>query len=53
VSFGLGEIPGSHGADYEDDFWDVASCGLVEINRRFEGAYCLHHQGDALVVEAD
>jgi hypothetical protein len=25
-------------------FWDVASCSLVEIERRFTGAYCLHHQ---------
>jgi hypothetical protein len=22
-------------------FWDVASCSLVEIGRRFKGAYCL------------
>jgi hypothetical protein len=27
-------------------FWDVASCSLVEIDRRFRGAYCLHHQDD-------
>jgi hypothetical protein len=27
-------------------FWDVAPCSLVEIDRRFTGAYCLHHQGD-------
>jgi hypothetical protein len=27
-------------------FWDVAPCSLVEIYRRFRGAYCLHHQGD-------
>jgi hypothetical protein len=26
-------------------FWDIAPCSLVEINRRFRGAYCLHHQG--------
>jgi hypothetical protein len=24
-------------------FWDVAACSLVEIDRRFRGAYCLHH----------
>jgi hypothetical protein len=24
-------------------FWDVAPCGLVDIDRRFRGAYCLHH----------
>jgi hypothetical protein len=27
-------------------FWDVAPCSVVEIDRRFRGAYCLHHQGD-------
>jgi hypothetical protein len=25
-------------------FWDVAPCSLVEIERRFRGAYCLLHQ---------
>jgi hypothetical protein len=25
-------------------FWDVASCSLVETDRRSTGAYCLHHQ---------
>jgi hypothetical protein len=37
-------------------FWDVASCSLVHFDRCFEGAYCLHHQGDeqlvALMMEA-
>jgi hypothetical protein len=33
-------------------FWDIAPCGLVEIDRRFVGAYCLHYQGDAVVMEA-
>jgi hypothetical protein len=23
-------------------FWNVASCLLVDTNRRFRGAYCLH-----------
>jgi hypothetical protein len=27
-------------------FWDVAPCSLVEVDRRFKGAHCLHHQGD-------
>jgi hypothetical protein len=27
--------------------WDVAPRSLVEIDRRFRGAYCLHHQGDS------
>jgi hypothetical protein len=26
-------------------FWVVARCNLVEVCRRFRGAYCLHHQG--------
>jgi hypothetical protein len=30
------------------DFWDVAPCSLVETDRRFKGAYCLHHQGNPL-----
>jgi hypothetical protein len=32
-------------------FRDVALCSMVETDRRFRGAYCLHHQG-ALVMEA-
>jgi hypothetical protein len=28
------------------DFWDVAPCILIEIGRRFRGAYCLRHQDD-------
>jgi hypothetical protein len=31
-------------------FWDRAPCSLVEIDRRFRGVYCLHHQ--ALIIEA-
>jgi hypothetical protein len=27
-------------------FWDVAPCSHVEVDRRFIGEYCLHHQGD-------
>jgi hypothetical protein len=27
-------------------FLDVASCSLVEVDRRFRGECCLHHQGD-------
>jgi hypothetical protein len=26
-------------------FWDVMPCGSCK-NRRFEGTWCLHHQGD-------
>jgi hypothetical protein len=25
--------------------WDNAACSLVEVDRRFGCAYCLHHQG--------
>jgi hypothetical protein len=24
--------------------WDIESCCLIAINRRFRGAYCLNHQ---------
>jgi hypothetical protein len=27
-------------------FWDVLPCSQVDVDRRFWGAYCLHHQGD-------
>jgi hypothetical protein len=27
-------------------FRDVAICCLIEVELRFIGAYCLHHQGD-------
>jgi hypothetical protein len=30
-------------------FWDAALCSLIEINRHFRGAYCLHRQGDLRV----
>jgi esterase/lipase superfamily enzyme len=30
-------------------FWDVAVYSLVEIDRYFIGAYCLHHQGDEMM----
>jgi hypothetical protein len=26
-------------------FWDIAPCSLVDIDRRFGGAYYLHYQG--------
>jgi hypothetical protein len=26
-------------------FWDAAPCSLVETDRRFRGAYYLHHEG--------
>jgi hypothetical protein len=24
-------------------FWDIEQCSLVEVYRRFRGAYCLNH----------
>jgi hypothetical protein len=32
-------------------FWYIAPCSLVEVNRRFRSAYCLHHQGDNYSIE--
>jgi hypothetical protein len=29
-------------------FWDVVSCSLVEVDRRFRNVYCLHYQCDHL-----
>jgi hypothetical protein len=34
-------------------FWDTAPCGLVEVDRRFGGAYSLYHQGRIKVYEVD
>jgi hypothetical protein len=28
-------------------FCDVGPCTLIDVNRRFRGAYCLRHQGIA------
>jgi hypothetical protein len=33
-------------------FWNVARCSLVETDRRFRGAYCLHHLPDDGAVRA-
>jgi hypothetical protein len=27
-------------------FWDLAPCSIVEVDRRFRGAYYLRYQGD-------
>jgi hypothetical protein len=35
----------------EGAFWDVPLCGVIEVNRRFRGAYCLRRQG-AEMMEA-
>jgi hypothetical protein len=31
-------------------FWNISPCSHVEVDRRFRGAYCLHHQGDSVIV---
>jgi hypothetical protein len=30
--------------------WDVTPCILVEVDRRFRGAYCLNHHSDEVMV---
>jgi hypothetical protein len=30
-------------------FWYIAPCNLVEVDRRFTDAYCLHYQGDEFI----
>jgi hypothetical protein len=27
-------------------FWDVLPCSQIDVDLRFRGACCLHHQGD-------
>jgi hypothetical protein len=36
----VGEISGYHGGEKMTVFWDVAPCSLVEVYRRFRGAFC-------------
>jgi hypothetical protein len=45
----LNEISGSHPGEMAV-FWDVATCNLVEIDRRFRDVYCLHYQGAGIAV---
>jgi hypothetical protein len=26
--------------------WDILPCSQIDVDRRFRGARCLHHQGD-------
>jgi hypothetical protein len=33
--------------------WDIAPCSLVEVDRRFGSAYCLHHKGFEWFIEDD
>jgi hypothetical protein len=32
-------------------FWDILPCKLI-VDRRFRGAYCLHHHHSSLMMEA-
>jgi hypothetical protein len=41
----MSEISGSHGAEYEDDYF-AAPCSMVEDYRRLKGACCRRHQGN-------
>jgi hypothetical protein len=42
------DIISTHGAcQTEICVEDVEPCSLVRVDRRFRGAYCLHHQGDS------
>jgi hypothetical protein len=36
----------------EAAFWSNAPCNIAEIDKRFRGAYCLHHQG-AVMMEVE
>jgi hypothetical protein len=27
-------------------FWDIAPYSVIEVDRRFRGAFCRHHQDD-------
>jgi hypothetical protein len=41
------EISGTHGNGMKlAVFWVVVLCSLVEVYRRFRGAYCLHRPDD-------
>jgi hypothetical protein len=31
-------------------FWNIVPCNLVDVNGRFRGAYCLHHQSSSLFI---
>jgi hypothetical protein len=42
------EISGSYSDECEEiAFWEILPCSLVEADRRFGGACCLHHIPDA------
>jgi hypothetical protein len=31
-------------------FWDIVPCSFIEVDQRFRGAYCLHHQGNKCIT---
>jgi hypothetical protein len=33
-------------------FWDILSCSQIDVDRRFKGAYGLHHVGDERDLES-
>jgi hypothetical protein len=48
------EMSRSCGSEYEDErFLGKTPYSLVEVYRRFRGAYCLHHQGKILAGPTD
>jgi hypothetical protein len=45
AQFSRFKVPTAAGMDMIA-LWNIALCGLVEVDRRFRGAYCLHHRPD-------
>lgn len=33
--------------------WDISPHNLIEIDRRFRDAYCIHQEGDDTSVQSD
>jgi hypothetical protein len=27
-------------------FWDTAPCSIIDVDQRFRGVYCIHHQSN-------
>lgn len=38
-------ILGAYDGDYEDVFWDVVPCNLMDTKGRFRGTCCLYQKG--------
>jgi hypothetical protein len=36
--------------DEEQNHWDIAPCSVVEVDRRFRGAYCLHLIPELVII---